>query len=89
MSDIALTTKEAAMRLGIKQVTARSWCENGKFPNAFKESSPRGDYWLIPEKDVLAIDPETIKVGRPMTDTPTDHAIAKRKQRAKQKEKAV
>ena len=83
-----LTTKDLSERFGVHHVTARKWCERGLFPNAKKLDSPRGQYWVVPESDLKDFKPK-VRTGRPMTDTPSNHAIAKRKLRAKQKEKAV
>ena len=47
-----LTTAEAAVRLGVAQVTVNVWCLRGLFPNAQREETARGPVWSIPEADV-------------------------------------
>jgi predicted site-specific integrase-resolvase len=47
-----LTTKQAAVRLGIGESTARLWCKRGRFPGAFEQQTLRGPVWQIPEVDV-------------------------------------
>jgi excisionase family DNA binding protein len=44
-----LTVKEAAARLGAAEISIRVWAKDGRFPGARKESTPMGEYWLIPE----------------------------------------
>lgn len=44
-----LTVREAASRIGAAVDSVRIWASKGRFPGARKESSPIGDYWLIPE----------------------------------------
>jgi len=78
-----LTTKEAAEKLGVKQVTVRAWCDKGLFKYARKESSPRGDYWVIPEKDIKNFVPP--EKGRKKSDNPSKAALAKRAQREREK----
>lgn len=58
-----LTTAEVAQRLGVAQVTVSVWCNQGKFPNAVREDTPRGPVWLIPEGDLKGFKKPT--VGRP------------------------
>lgn len=49
MSTTELTTADVAGRLGRPERTVRLWCKQGRFKGARSESTPRGDYWLIPE----------------------------------------
>lgn len=44
-----LTVRETADRIGAAAISVRIWANEGRFPGARKESSPIGDYWLIPE----------------------------------------
>lgn len=78
-----LTTKQVAERLKVKQVTVRAWCDKGFFKNARKESSPRGDFWLIPETDLNNF--ELPPRGRKKSQNPSKAAIAKRAQREREK----
>jgi hypothetical protein len=52
-----LTTQEAASRLGRGVSTVTVWCQQGLFPNAKLEQSPRGSVWLIPERDLKNFSP--------------------------------
>ena len=61
--DTMLTVREAAARIGASESSIRVWAWRGKFPGARKESTPMGEYWLIPEKDVEAF--EMGAPGRP------------------------
>ncbi len=47
-----LTTSQAAARLSVGASTVRLWCQQGRFPNARAEDTPRGTVWLIPEGDL-------------------------------------
>lgn len=58
-----LTVHEVAERLGAGVASVRVWAWRGRFPGARKESTPIGDYWLIPETAVEAF--ELGKAGRP------------------------
>ena len=58
-----LTTQEAAERLSVAYQTIMAWIYAGKFPNAQKEETPRGIYYLIPLADVNSF--EKPKRGRP------------------------
>jgi hypothetical protein len=51
MSD-ELTTAEVAERLGASDRVVRLWCQAGRFPNARRVETPRGDYWTIPAGDL-------------------------------------
>lgn len=79
-----LTTKELAERLNTAERVARRWCEENRFPNARKEQSPRGDYWLIPESDLENFQ-KPIR-GRKLSTNPSKVALAKRRQRAQEKQ---
>lgn len=58
-----LTTTQVAARLGVGKSTVNLWCTQGRFKNARLEVHPRGDYWLIPEADLVNfVKP---KMGRP------------------------
>lgn len=51
------TIRQAAEITGASVTSLRIWLANDeerakRFPNARKESSPIGDYWLIPESDI-------------------------------------
>jgi predicted DNA-binding transcriptional regulator AlpA len=52
-----LTVKEVAEITGASVNSIRVWLNDEvkkreRFPNAERMSSPRGDYWLIPESDL-------------------------------------
>jgi excisionase family DNA binding protein len=51
-----LTTSQTAVRLNVGASTVRLWCQQGKFPNARAQDTPRGTVWLIPENDVKGFD---------------------------------
>ena len=80
-----MTTKQVAEKYGVKQITVRVWCEKGVFKNARKESSPRGDYWLIPESDLENFTPQGRR-GRPFSKNPSNATLAKREQRERVKQ---
>jgi predicted site-specific integrase-resolvase len=80
-----LTTKQVAERIGVKQVTVRSWCEKGLFKNARKENSPRGEYWMIPETDLENF--ELPPKGRKPSKNQSKAALAKRRQREQETKK--
>ncbi|WP_258933245.1 helix-turn-helix domain-containing protein [Nesterenkonia pannonica] len=48
-----LSVADVATIIGFKPKTIRSWCSQGRFPNArkFPDDKPRSE-WRIPEKDV-------------------------------------
>jgi excisionase family DNA binding protein len=58
-----LTTTEVAERLGVGKSTVNLWCNQGHFPNAQSESTPRGPVWYIPESDLTVFVQPT--PGRP------------------------
>lgn len=77
------TTKQAAIKLGVTQDTVRGWCAKGILENARRVDNPRGEYWLIPEKEL-----ENFKMptrGRRRSRNPTEWALAKRLQRKREK----
>jgi hypothetical protein len=47
-----LTTKEAAVHLQESDRLVRLWCQQGRFPRARRVEHPRGDYWVIPLRDI-------------------------------------
>ena len=47
-----LTVREVAERTGAAESSVRVWVWRGRFPGARKESTPLGDYWLIPESAI-------------------------------------
>lgn len=59
-----LTTKEAAERLDIPEVTLRLWLSKGIVPGAVKKGSDQRGMWLIPEDSLDRIIRPTM--GRPM-----------------------
>ena len=63
-----LTIREVSEQTGAAVSSIRVWLNDEterakRFPNARKESSPIGDYWLIPVSDLVGF--ETRKRGRP------------------------
>ncbi len=58
-----LTVHEVAERLGAGVGSVRVWAWKGRFPGARKESTPLGDYWLIPESALESFELGT--AGRP------------------------
>jgi uncharacterized protein YjcR len=63
MANPELTSTQVAQRLNVSPATVRLWCSQGKFANARLAEHPRGDYWVIPEKDLAGFEPP--KMGRP------------------------
>lgn len=59
-----LTTQDVAAKFAVTTATVRLWCQQGLFPNAMLEQTPRGPVWVIPEEDTLSF----VKplMGRPM-----------------------
>ena len=62
------TIRQAAEVMGVSVTSLRIWLANDeerakRFPNARKESSPIGEYWLIPESDIAGY--ENPGRGRP------------------------
>jgi hypothetical protein len=44
-----LNVREVAEKLGVEVSSVRVWVWKGRFPGARKETTPLGEYWLIPE----------------------------------------
>jgi hypothetical protein len=63
MANSELTSTQVAERLDVAPATVRLWCSQGKFKHARLEEHPRGDYWVIPERDRVGFEPP--KMGRP------------------------
>ncbi|QQS31887.1 MAG: helix-turn-helix domain-containing protein [Acidobacteriota bacterium] len=57
-----ITAREVAERLGAAVSTINRWCRIGKLPNARKVKTPLGEYWEIPESDLMGVE---VKMGRP------------------------
>lgn len=47
-----LSIKEVHEKTGIATSTISMYCRTGKFPNAQKEETIFGDFWMIPETDL-------------------------------------
>jgi hypothetical protein len=75
-----LTVREVAERVGAKDASVRIWANKGRFPGAKKESSPAGEYWLIPESALVGF--EMGRAGRPSRPE-SELKYPKRKSRAK------
>lgn len=78
-----LTTKEVAERIGVKYPTVMLWIRENKLAGAVKESTPRGDYWLVPESSLVGI----VKrgQGRPKKAAPATATKTTAKKRASKK----
>lgn len=63
MSEVHLTTSQAAERLGAGKSTVNLWCRQGSFPNAYAREEERGHVWYIPESDLNGFTPPPM--GRP------------------------
>jgi hypothetical protein len=63
MGEHELTTAEAGTRLGRPERTIRLWCKQGRFEGARVMTTPRGDYWLIPESALKTF--QVPPLGRP------------------------
>ena len=50
-----LTVREVSERTGAAIPTVNLWCRSGRLAGAYQESSPYGDYWLIPESALEGI----------------------------------
>jgi hypothetical protein len=61
--DKMLTVREVAAKTGAAIPTVNLWCRSGRLIGAYQESSPYGDYWLIPESSLAGI--EVRGRGRP------------------------
>ncbi len=75
-----LTVKEVSERTGAQPVSIRIWASKGRFPGAKKESSPAGQYWMIPESALEGF--QMGKAGRPSRPE-AELKYPKRKSRAK------
>ncbi|MBA2729125.1 MAG: helix-turn-helix domain-containing protein [Parachlamydiaceae bacterium] len=60
-----LTVKQVSEKMGIGVSTVNLYCRTGRFPNAKKEESPIGQFWLIPETDLTLV--RKRERGRPKT----------------------
>lgn len=58
-----LTVKEVSKITGIAVSTISLYCRENRFPNAKKETTQFGDFWLIPETDLALV--EKKERGRP------------------------
>ena len=58
-----LTVREVHEKTGAAIPTVNLWCRSGRLKGAYQESSPYGDYWLIPEAALEGI--EVRGRGRP------------------------
>jgi len=77
MDKSELTTTEAAAKLNESDRLVRLWCQQGRFPNARRVEHPRGDYWLIPARDVASfVKPKPGPV--PKTPSPTKRATGQK-----------
>jgi hypothetical protein len=65
-----LTTAQVADRLERPERTIRLWCKQGRFPGAYSQETPRGSFWLIPEKALEGFTEPPM--GRPKTDKPVE-----------------
>ena len=61
-----LTTQEIASEFDVAYQTVMAWIYKGFFPNAQKEETPRGAYYLVPRSDLR--DFKVPKRGRPSKD---------------------
>jgi hypothetical protein len=77
MSNAELTTADVAARLDRPERTVRLWCKQGRFDGARSVRTPRGDYWVIPERALKSFqEPER---GRPVTKSKTNGVAASKK----------
>jgi hypothetical protein len=58
-----LTSSQVAKKLSKDNRLVRLWCQQGRFPNARLEDTPRGPVWVIPESDLNGFEPPAM--GRP------------------------
>ena len=63
MADAELTSSQVAERLEVSPATVRLWCSQGRFKSARRVEHPRGDYWIVPERELRDFEPP--KMGRP------------------------
>lgn len=50
-----LTVREVHEKTGAAIPTVNLWCRSGRLEGAYQESTPYGDYWLIPEESIKGI----------------------------------
>jgi hypothetical protein len=50
-----LTVRQVAERTGAAIPTVNLWCRSRRLEGAYQETSPYGDYWLIPEESIKGI----------------------------------
>jgi hypothetical protein len=80
-SEKEYSVTELAEKYNVKRRIVLGWISGGKFPNARKVTPPVGkSYWLVPDSDLTSFTPPG-KPGRPLSDTPSAAALAKRQQR--------
>lgn len=58
-----MTIKEVAEKTGIAHSTVTLYCRTKRFPNAYKEETRFGAFWMIPETDLQFVSKR--KPGRP------------------------
>jgi len=51
-----LNVSEVAKQLGASESSVRVWVWRGRFVGARKESTPLGEYWLIPESALVGFE---------------------------------
>ncbi len=69
-----LTVREVSEKTGAAIPTVNLWCRSGRLAGAYQESTPYGDYWLIPESAIVGI--EVRGRGRPPTQATANKAAA-------------
>lgn len=74
-----LTVREVAERTGAAIPTVNLWCRSGRLEGAYQESSPYGDYWLIPEESIKGV----VVRGRGRPPKPKANGSATRKRAKK------
>jgi hypothetical protein len=58
-----LSLKEVSEITGAPASSVRLWVRQGRFPNAKRETTPIGSFWLVPETDLEGL--ELRAPGRP------------------------
>jgi hypothetical protein len=61
-----LSPSQYAEEIGRPYQTVMTWLKNGELPQAIKQDTPTGHFWVIPE----GTDPPALKRGRPKKTTP-------------------
>ena len=75
-----LTVREVSEKTGAAIPTVNLWCRSGRLSGAYQESTPYGDYWLIPES---ALDGIVVRGrGRPPKSAPAPEKRATGRVRA-------